>query len=94
VAQLRRKPTNNMEMIIFAVFIFSPQKKSLSIFITIIFPPVASIGYPSPAPIFRTLMKQEKPSQVPQSQCSKRFGKKTLWIERVLPGSPAEKAGL
>jgi len=34
------------------------------------------------------------PSQAPQSQCSKRLGKKRLWIERVIPGSPAEKVGL
>jgi len=34
------------------------------------------------------------PSQAPQSQCSKRLGKKRLWFERVIPGSPAEKAGL
>jgi predicted metalloprotease with PDZ domain len=34
------------------------------------------------------------PSQALQSQWSKRFGKKRLWFERVIPGSPAEKAGL
>ena len=34
------------------------------------------------------------PSQALQSQWSKRFGKKRLWFERVIPGSPAEKVGL
>jgi len=39
-------------------------------------------------------MRQKTPSQAPQSQCSKRLGKKRLWFERVIPGSPAEKVGL
>jgi hypothetical protein len=82
-----------MEIIIFVVSIAFPSKKSLSIFITIILPPVASTGFP-PHLQFLELDEGKKWHLKLISLNVPRDLIKKIWFERVIPGSPAEKVGL